>query len=959
MPPRTRGRSTKTLKENTDVLERNKSRIKRKVTKAPRKALTDKINSASDDDMSVEKQKILKIVIPKIPISGYESRNVARPCRERRLPSRYIESDFLKNSSNSKNDTVIDSTIKVSSINLTKKSKTTKLIKKQSSSNESPVPSPLKTPQKVTNVENSLVVNRPKRLCRLPSKFKDHSLSPTKSCVIQPCHASTPIVQNKTTRTNQNVTPSKKSTSDELNKKNDKTNNCVTMIKQTPQKRHIQSPIKKSISDTNNNANQKLLRVRTNNKASQEKKSTQVIVSNHFSNKIPNKNLSFKVLEDKPSSKKSDNFDVYEFTYDPNEEPPPKKKRKRVTKKKPVQTRTVVFKNSYDRNVNKVLAALKNVVAKKSPIPRVLTSDVDIEKNIKQVVNGNKTSTQNINYDNIQINTNKDKIDTRSQRNVQNNNKIDARPQTSVQNNDKIDVRPEINIQNVDSIINHVQNNEPRNETINNITVPSKNYNSVRVEDIAADFEIDIDHNDINYSPVNSPHRAITPTHQMSSVTEDNSQRSVHDKDSLNHQGNLSFFDNIPIASSSMNMSVRHPQASPWRVEFGNLPVKWHSNTYVKPNMTPAVESSFISCEDNKKKHVYTNMLPQPDEVLPEIIQNNEPNLKQTSIISFIREIAEKNAAKKKRGRSVTPTKANSIFEDITNVSDNIHTAAVHKTPNKGSKTMKEKLVTSNKESVENVTNSTSDLIDDKENHDENVEQTNNKSAQKDKNATFFGFDDSEDQENVSPIKIDNPRVLALRPRARAVLQEINAQPGPTRAVLPIAAKSRIVASSDALKRVYEEIKSATDAPVISDKHAEEKNEGITNINNSSSDSELSGDDSQSVHLFEDLEIIHHLKPLRKSYGKSKKVTFQQRSTSDSDVQNSDAEQAVSSDKDDLADLTFTMPKAQLKKKPKITRKKPTKKQNKAKKEEEAAEAWAAGFNSMCEDIEEFPLVVE
>lgn len=66
----------------------------------------------------------------------------------------------------------------------------------------------------------------------------------------------------------------------------------------------------------------------------------------------------------------------------------------------------------------------------------------------------------------------------------------------------------------------------------------------------------------------------------------------------------------------------------------------------------------------------------------------------------------------------------------------------------------------------------------------------------------------------------------------------------------------------------------------------------------------------------------------RKSYGKAKKVTFQQHS-SDSDTQANNLDQAQS-DEDDLGDLTFEMPSVKQKK---ASKKKPTKKQKMSKKE--------------------------
>ncbi|KAM3962425.1 dalmatian [Aphomia sociella] len=917
MPPRTRGsKTTKTLKENLQVVVKPKARRNDKVTKAPRKALTDKTNSASGDDISIEvpKKVIIKNVTSKVP--AIDTENKIRPRRERRLPTRYVESDLLNNLSNSKNDTDLDNQVKVvNSLKPTKKIKTTQPVKELSV-----VLSPLKAPY-IEALESSLIVNVPKRLCRLPSKFDDYAISPTKGSAVQPCHASTPILHNKTSKTNQNSTPVKKTTS--LNKQNE--NVPVITIDKTPQKRHIKSPVKKKISDTNNNANKKILKVIDKISLNTSATLSHKPLTKRSNRKVLEKDFSFKVLEAKQLSKKGED-DIYEFTYDPNEEPPPKKKRKRVAKKKPTQPKAFVFKNNYDRNLNKALAALKNVVAKKPTQPQV-TSNVNAQTNIKQTVLVRDTNPKSNNHNN--------------KSNQHDNNKIP----------------PQSMIQNIDNNVNDIQSIKSTNETVINLIDRAKNYNSVRVEDIAADFEIDLDHNDMDYSPVNSPHRPNTPT-QINSVRDSNVRPAMNIRDPLNLQEDHSFFDDIAVASNSTNMSVRQPQASPWRVEFRNLPIKWHVNTYVKPNMTPAVESSYIHFEDNKKKHVYTNMLAQTDEGLPEV-QNNEPNLKQTSIMSFIKEVIEKSASKKKTGKSVTPKKGNTIFEDLTNIPGDAHVINDNKTPKKNTKkTSKDKFVTPDKEGVENVINKSNDSIHDKENCNDNLhENSSDIIAQKDKNHTYFGFDESEDQENVSPIKINN-KVRGLRSRSRAVLQEINAQSGPTRALLPVAAKSKIT-SSDAVNQVYEEMKSAADAPVFPEKPAENRGGGTTNINDVSSNTDLCEDDSESVHLFEDLEIIHHLKPLRKSYGKTKKVTLQQKSLSDSDQQDSDAEHVGSTDEDDLADLTFTLTNVQPKKNLKNKKKKPTKKQKLAKEEEEAVEAWAAGFNSMCEDVDEFTLVVE
>uniref|UniRef100_A0A2A4JM70 Uncharacterized protein n=1 Tax=Heliothis virescens TaxID=7102 RepID=A0A2A4JM70_HELVI len=626
--------------------------------------------------------------------------------------------------------------------------------------------------------------------------------------------------------------------------------------------------------------------------------------------KKADKNLSFKLLGSKMQSQEKENKDlddVYEFTFDPNEEPKPqKKKRKRTVTKKSVPTdkpKKVVGKSRYDQIINKTLAALKKAIQ--------ATKTTEAPK-LPQITETSKEA-----------------------ENIQQNNATNHVLQTNNVTND---------------------NNMALNDT-GKTSVHECNYPSIRVEDIAADIEPSIDHHaDLNYSPVNSP-RSIgfkTPNTHQSLNHGETPERSVQNKDPLNLAEELSFFDEQPVASSSMIMSVRHPLASPWRVEFGRLPIKWPNNSYVKANMTPAVESSFINSEDstNKKKHVYTNMVPLTSEMFTDIADTT-PNLKQTSIISFIKEMAEKSA-KKKRGRSVSPAKA--IYQDIDD--NNAETNKNKKSEKKGASNKAPNPTINTSEEVSSSGNDTSHAKENSKEERKKRKRKNNENIcdlpaksprkQKDKDGTFFGFDETEIQdENVSPVKVNNnPRSRSLRPRSKAVLQEIN---GPTRAVLPLAAKTKIATSSEAVNKVYEELKSAADAPVFLERNV---NENETNVVEPSMN-----DDSQSVHLFEDIEVVHHLKPTRKSYGKAKKVTFRQRSTStsDSDIQVPAEDLNESTDYDDLGDLTFEFPD--------VTEKKATKKRKPkklmSKKEEKEAEAWAANFNSMCEDIEKFPLLVE
>ncbi|VVD00405.1 unnamed protein product [Leptidea sinapis] len=442
-------------------------------------------------------------------------------------------------------------------------------------------------------------------------------------------------------------------------------------------------------------------------------------------------------------------------------------------------------------------------------------------------------------------------------------------------------------------------------------SVNEGNYNSVRIEDIAMDLQEPDDTHNLNYSPVTSPHH--TPRDQ-------DTQKSPTDPPTINKDPlklqDLSFFDDQPIASSSMNVSARHPLASPWRVEFGSLPIKWQVNTYVKPNMTPAVESSFINPNDSRKKYVYTNIIPQTNEPLPEIA-SEPPNLKQTSIISFIKEVVEKSAKKKQKS---TPVKENSIFGDITNTSN--------VTPIKNSLS-KENSDLEDEGSFPNV-GSVVETVNCENSKENKPSKTPNKKESK--RNTCFGFDESEDpdQENISPNKKDK-RIKSLRPRARAVLQEINDMKGPTRAVIPVTLSK--VLNADNLNK-HEGPKSGTEPPVFPANMSGESNmeTNLCSLN----------DDSQT--------------PPQKSYGKPKKVIFRQNSASSSDTQNGAAdENAASSDEDNLEDLSFQLPT--IKPKKNIKKKKP--KKQLSKKEEKAADEWAAGFNSMCEDVEEFDLVVE
>ncbi|CAH0594102.1 unnamed protein product [Chrysodeixis includens] len=999
MPPRIRSRACKASKENIDVAE-NKLKPVKSTTKLPRRALADKTNSASDDT-SVEIPKPKKTIVkssktaPKQNVEDKQNKknkqntqakpqksnnvgqkensepiNDARPRRERRIPTRFVENPLLNDLSKSKESVNTSQNSSVHEI-ITNNTPVTKKNKEISPNNNDDKlePSPFKTPSKP---DSSLLACRPRRICRLPSRFDDHSTSPNKYIPIQPANASTPIQQSKnkpfeTIKGKANIiskkSPAKvdntidsylvpkvkltrlpvtdleslKSNDNSSNKSSPDSNNNAK--RSTRAKRNVQgktnvnakeAPAKKVVSPAKrvvrsvkkvvSPANKVLSPVKKAILSSKKavsptkkiftftrKSEPSIIevdspVKTASPKKTSNKNLSFKLLGSKKTSQKNDNKDlddIYEFTFDPNEEPQPqKKKRKKTVTKKPSQPKKATYKSSYDRNISRALSALKNAVKPSKTVeapklPQIAETETveEVPENVQQNLTANKA-------------------------------------QMSINN----------------------QNNVVFNDTGKN-SVHECNYPSIRVEDIAADIEPSMEHHDdFNYSPVTTPrpHGPATPNASVHFRT--SPERPLPNNDPLNLQEELSFFDDPPVASSSMNVSVRHPLASPWRVEFGSLPIKWPVNTYVKPNMTPAVESSFISAEDSiKKKHVYTNLFLPANEP-PEPVSTT-PNLKQTSIISFIKEMAEKSA-KKKRGRSKSPTKA-------------IYVEVVDKN---APKNKNKKTTPSNKEALpaentsEEQSNNSIETSSEKENskeekrtrkrkNDGNICNLPAKSPRKknDKDCTYFGFDDSEnlDAENVSPIKNNQNKGRSMRTRSRAVLQEIN---GPTRAALPVAAKTKIATSSDAVNKVYEELKSAADAPVFPEKDIN-VNDNATNIEEADFN-----DDCQSVHLFEDIEVVHHLKPTRKSYGKAKKVTFRHQSSSDSESNiGAAANQNDSSDYDDLADLTFDIPDVKEKK----TMKKKRPKKLMSKKEEKEAEAWAANFNSMCEDIEDFPLLVE
>ncbi|KOB76259.1 Uncharacterized protein OBRU01_06219 [Operophtera brumata] len=846
MPPRIRTRATKDLKENVHVVKKTKVKSDGKITKL-RKALSDKNNSLSDDNASID----VPIKTSKVALKNKAPKTIsndgARPRRVRRLPTRYIEPQVLNNLSNediplenqasvisitgtshtkplpkhekvqqppprdnkllSKNEEVKLTTNRPNRKCLLQSSKEPETVKTKPPIKQNHcISSPVNTPSQC--LDSSLITHHPKRICKLPPKYHEFSISPNKFIPLHPSHASTPIVQKKAKAlNNENVTKlgleKRRTRKDKKENNNDENTKGIEHYlskssKRTAAKYTSVSSKDKTSPDTNNNPKVKRTLTKRVISTKSPTKSPKASTKTDFGKRLLDKSFSFRVLEDRKSQDKDQ--DVYEFTFDPNEEPTPKKKRKKVVRKRPPKPKTVVLKNNYDKNVQLALNALKSKIKpsqhqnKQHPQTQSVPTNVPtVDKNT--VCKMERSQPQNTQHPQTQS------LPT----NVQTVNKNTTRKITIIED---ITIKP--------AAENKSLNDTPSlpvNESAKSIHM--SNYASIRVEDIAADFE-QMDNDEINYSPVNSP------CHATPEIQENESHIIAVSKDPLNLQGDTSFFDEQPVASSSMNASARHPLASPWRVEFGNLPVRWQADTYVKPNMTPAVESSFINSEEiSKKKHVYTNLLAEEP-----FLQDDGPNLKQTSIISFMREVAERSL-KKKRARSVSPTKANSLFEDMTN------TDVAYKTSKKAKK--------DNVPASPNASNSSNDTCE-KENSNENNENHNEnsipkenlnlieespakKSKKKLRDDKFFGFDESEryDQENVSPVKnIQHAQTSrGLRAKSRAVLQEVNALCGPTRAVLPVTVISKL-ASSDVVEKLYEQLKSADDAPQFPEKGIED-----------------------------------------------------------------------------------------------------------------------------------------
>lgn len=879
MPPRTR-KLTKGSKENAIPGNRREAfKNSGKCTKLTRKPLADKTNSASDDNISSDVPKKAEVE----NVTNLKD-NVVRPRRDRRIPSRYVDNNVLKNLSN----------------NAMPKSTTPMNCQDNVVNRSSVVNSPLQkndinisisTPSK--EVDGSLITNRPKRIHHLPSRFKDHSISPSKFIPLQPCHASTPITKTKSVNTVdlKEIKSSQRSTRGQFTKRilpqinpsvenmsfdikldseNDTNSKYVknkTNIKQSTTNRRgdqvtssdtsnqdaekqvsskdinlhtrvtrqkttkittktpLMSSAAKNNSDRNNNRNKngkmkKTIDSPNNNEHLQEK--NQPLSTKR---RVLNKNFSFKVLDEKKEipEKKEEKLAVYEFTYDPNEEPPPQKKKKKINTRKraPPKPKIFVMKHNYNKNMLKSMTNLMNTVHKKTEtaVPAV-TSTVPNETS--------KTSaTQAV-----------------------------MKPKT---NETQAVMNPKIS---------HLTKDTSTEKANNEITSVETNVN---IEPAPIDFHDD----HIDYSPPPSP--ILNPTIPVKQLTvnetrdQDRTQlaKAVQPHtDPLNLRDEDSLFDELPVASSSLNGSVKHPLASPWRAEFENLPIKWKVNTYVKPNMTPALESSFINFNDSKeKKHVYTNVVEETNIPLPEIVttseQNDDSKLKQTSIISFFKEVIEKNANKKNRC-SVTPTRANSMFNE-----SHVNTSAeltLKRTPKK-LETPKKNNNNNSKTASENTPNSREMISPDirtplKRKTDNSSNDIPEKAPKQNKVATaenYFGFDDSgeSEQENVSPSEgVNKKRRRGLRMRSRGILSEYNKQTGPLRAK---SAKTKFAPSSEIVNDLYKQMKTVENAPVFSENVDKVQN---TVLNESDPDWEESRDieDSQPIPLFEDVEVVHHTK---------------------------------------------------------------------------------------------------
>lgn len=513
--------------------------------------------------------------------------------------------------------------------------------------------------------------------------------------------------------------------------------------------------------------------------------------------KIRNKSI-LRVLEDRTSPKnKLDRLAVYDFTFDPNEEPPPQKKKKKRAARK-----------------------------KAPPKPKIFIFKNNYNKNISKALESLKSAVAKKNVLPIS--------------------------ESIIQGNDK-----EIEIINSHPVSNTL--NSPSVQNAQNITT---NMEEQCIEEDNRQMDPIVEDDYIN-SPIPSPVRneifkvpdATNPV--ITSIKTTDTKKC----DPLNLQENLSFFDDEPVACSSLNVSRRQPLASPWRADFETLPMKWDVNLSVKSNMTPAYETSFVNF-DNNKKHVYTNMVSVHNTTEPDVGEApNNANWKQTSILSFVKEVVDR---KQKHQKYHTPPKANST---------------PHKSP--GGYAVASPIV--------NATQMTTPL---KRKNEEVVnEMTSEVKKATDVVATLencFGFDDSEhnDQENTIPKRnLNKNRIKELRPQAAAVFREINNMATKVTKKKIRGLKATILSENNNQDKIIPE--TVTRKLRSRTTHKLSNNNDQDEVENPKDDKENSNDmpqtenvisnsdhewvesvteesegtqDGQTVALFEDIPVIHHTK---------------------------------------------------------------------------------------------------
>lgn len=737
-------RTNKLIKAKENILGQNvKSQKNVGLRRRQRVPLADKTNSTSGNNTSIEvkskaSNKTLKVNIEE----------TMRPRRDRRLPSRFNDNQLLINLSNAsiKEGSPVKQLKNPSKITKTKKANTRKSPNNTSVDN-------LSSKKKV---DGSLVQKR-HRIHELPAKFENKVISPVKS----------PQVQHKN--------PSKKS---QVNAKNLNVDKKV-VIRRNP----VRTQVKPSKSDLTKNSNQikspgKIIKDNADkNNNPNARKQSRIIASKDKDKTKYNINFSYRLLEKQKAKSAEEKLAVYEFTFNPAEEPvPQKKKRKRIIRKKTEpKFKNIFVSDNYNKNLTKTLASLKNIIIKKTG-SEIVSKGHAVAKNASVLETAPVTSAEHV--------------------------KTVDKPSTPV----------------TDQNINTNDASEPL------VSVSPAN-------ELQQDHFVD----NINYSPATSPAFHRDGETSATNETRDLEHTTVKNVESSEE---ISFLEAEPIASSSMNLSLRIPKASPWRAEFNNLPIKWATNTYVKPDMTPAVESSFMHFE-NGKKHVYTNILTDVD--MPEIVNTSDnSNLKQSTLLSFFKEVC---CDKKKSKKYATPRKKNSIFED----SPNVTTAHVHADTPIADDVVEETAINVKTPSKRKIS----------------VTEDVPSKTRKDATPTvddYFGFDEStlNDQENISPDgKIEKP--VGMKTRSK-VLGEINRNAAPFRANIP-KIKEKVLK-----EQVIEELQEKLAPEYV---EPEDMGENINASDSSSSEEEEEEEveedrnmekEGSPIPLFEDIEVFHYNK---------------------------------------------------------------------------------------------------